>query len=176
MQIIFSRIGQWCTLCLFNALLMPIPPPLAIDEVTASLQYLRSKQKPLFDKIHYLLTRRMKLFPKIIQATLLTTTSSLSACPSIDYPDALVPSSSRTSYPIPDLRTLSYDIEKSIRSYEKLITEHQDKIANPLKHYLHWNTLDSRRQDALINKRWPAEIQCYTEQKDILQTILDQRR
>lgn len=48
MQIIFSRIGQWCTLCLFNALLMLIPLPLAIDEVTASLQYLRSKQKPLF--------------------------------------------------------------------------------------------------------------------------------
>ena len=64
----------------------------------------------------------------------------------------------------------------SIRSYEKLITEHQDKIANPLKHYPHWNTLDPRRQDALINKRWPAEIQCYTEQKDVLQTLLDQRK
>ncbi len=68
------------------------------------------------------------------------------------------------------------EIEKSIRSYEKLITEHQDKIANPLKHYPHWNTLDPRRQDALINKRWPAEIQCYTEQKDVLQTLLDQRK
>jgi hypothetical protein len=68
------------------------------------------------------------------------------------------------------------EVEKSIRSYEKLIAEHKDKIANPSKYCPEWDTLDPRRRDALINKRWPAEIQCYTEQKDILKTLLDQRK
>ena len=36
--------------------------------------------------------------------------------------------------------------------------------------------MDLRRKEALIHKRWPAEIQCYTEQKDILETLLDQRQ
>lgn len=66
------------------------------------------------------------------------------------------------------------EIQKSIKSYEKLIELHKDKIANPSKYCPGWDAMDPRRQNALINKRWPAEIQCFTEEKDILQTILEQ--
>lgn len=42
-------VGSWCSLCLINAVIMLLPLPLAIDEVAASLQYLkRSKEKPFF--------------------------------------------------------------------------------------------------------------------------------
>ena len=68
------------------------------------------------------------------------------------------------------------EIQKSIKSYEKQIALHQDKIANPSSHIPEWHELDPRRQDALINRRWPAEIQCYEEQRDVLQSILNQRR
>lgn len=67
------------------------------------------------------------------------------------------------------------EIQKGIRSYEKLITEHKDKIANPSKFIPNWDKLHPERQDALINKKWPAEIQCYTEQRDVLQSILNER-
>ncbi len=68
------------------------------------------------------------------------------------------------------------EIEKSIRSYEKLIVEHKDKIANPSKYCQDWDNFHPNRKKALVEKVWPAEIQCYTEQKDILKTILDQRQ
>lgn len=66
------------------------------------------------------------------------------------------------------------EIQKGVKSLEKQITVHQDKIANPSKYCPDWDTMDPRRQEALINKRWPTEIQCYTEERDILQSILDQ--
>ncbi|MFI5334208.1 MAG: tetratricopeptide repeat protein [Chlamydiales bacterium] len=68
------------------------------------------------------------------------------------------------------------EIEKSIRSYEKLIVEHQDKIVNPSKYCPDWDNFHPNRQKALIEKIWPAEIQCYTEQKDVLTTILNQKQ
>lgn len=68
------------------------------------------------------------------------------------------------------------EIQKSIRSYEKLITEHKDKIVNPSKYCPDWDTFHPNRQKALVEKIWPTEIQCYTEQMDILQTILNQRQ
>jgi hypothetical protein len=66
------------------------------------------------------------------------------------------------------------EIQKGIKSLEKQIAVHKDKIANPSKHCPEWDTMDPRRKDALINKRWPAEIQCYTEERDVLRTILEQ--
>ncbi len=69
----------------------------------------------------------------------------------------------------------SKEIQKGIKSYEKQIAIHQEKIRDPSAHIPGWDKLDPRRQDALINRRWPAEIQCYTEQRDVLQSILDQR-
>jgi tetratricopeptide (TPR) repeat protein len=67
------------------------------------------------------------------------------------------------------------ELQKSIKSFEKLIVEHKDKIANPSKFIPDWEALHPERKNALVNKKWPAEIQCYTEQRDILQTILNQR-
>ena len=67
------------------------------------------------------------------------------------------------------------EIQKGIKSYEKQIALHQEKIANPPKFIPHWDELHPERQHALINKKWPAEIQCYTEQRDVLQSILNER-
>ena len=66
------------------------------------------------------------------------------------------------------------EIQKSIKSLEKQVAVHKDKIANPSKHCSDWDKMDPRRQKAPVNKKWPAEIQCFTEERDILQTILEQ--
>ncbi len=40
-------VGSWCGLCLINAFIMLLPIPLSIDEMTASIQYLKhAKEKP----------------------------------------------------------------------------------------------------------------------------------
>ena len=52
------------------------------------------------------------------------------------------------------------EIQKSICSYEKLIAEHKDKIANPSNYCPDWDAFHPDRQKALINKLWPNEIQC----------------
>lgn len=67
------------------------------------------------------------------------------------------------------------EIQKGIKSFEKQIAIHQEKISNPSKSIPNWDELRPERKEALINKKWPAEIECYTEQRDILQSILDQR-
>lgn len=67
------------------------------------------------------------------------------------------------------------EIQKGIRSYEKQIALHLEKIANPSKFIPHWDKLHPERQHALVSKKWPAEIQCYTEQRDVLQSILNER-
>jgi len=67
------------------------------------------------------------------------------------------------------------EIQKGINSYEKQVALHKDKISNPLKHYSDWNKLDPRQREALINKKWPTEIQIYEEQKKVLQSILNER-
>jgi hypothetical protein len=67
------------------------------------------------------------------------------------------------------------EIQKGISSYEKLIAAHKDKIANPTKHIPHWDKLDPRQREALLNKKWPAEIRVYEEQKNALQAILTER-
>lgn len=67
------------------------------------------------------------------------------------------------------------EIQKGINSYEKQIALHKDKIANPLKYYPNWDKLEPRQREALINKRWPAEINMYAEQKSALESILSER-
>ncbi len=57
------------------------------------------------------------------------------------------------------------EIQKSICSHEKQIVKHKDKITNPSKHCPAWNNLHPEKK-ALVEKRWPNEIQCYTEQKE----------
>ncbi|MBM3192313.1 MAG: tetratricopeptide repeat protein [Chlamydiae bacterium] len=67
------------------------------------------------------------------------------------------------------------EVKKGINSYEKQIALHKDKIANPAKHYPDWDKLDPRQREALINKKWPTEIQVYEEQRSVLQSILNER-
>ncbi len=67
------------------------------------------------------------------------------------------------------------DILKGIKSIEKQIAEHEDKIANPEKYIPEWKTLDPRQQAALLERKWPGDIQRQKEQVQILQGILHQR-
>lgn len=67
------------------------------------------------------------------------------------------------------------EIKKAIDSQKKLIAEHQSKIANPEKHIPDFKKLDPRQQEALVNKKWPSDIQRQSEQLDILEGILKSR-
>ena len=67
------------------------------------------------------------------------------------------------------------EIQKGINSYEKQIAIHKEKIMTPTKYYPDWDKLDPRQREALINKKWPAEIKGYEEQKAVLQSILNER-
>lgn len=69
----------------------------------------------------------------------------------------------------------SKEIQKGVTSYERQIALHKDKIANPAKHCPDWDKLDPRQREALLNKKWPTEIQVYEEQRSILQSILNER-
>lgn len=63
-------------------------------------------------------------------------------------------------------------LQKGIKSLEKEIADHLDKIANPKKHIPNWDCLDPRQQQALINSKWPGDIARQREQLEILQGLL----
>lgn len=67
------------------------------------------------------------------------------------------------------------EIQKGIQSLDKQIVEHQDKIRNSEAHIPNFKDLDPRQQEALINKKWPSDIQRQLEQKEILEGILRSR-
>lgn len=67
------------------------------------------------------------------------------------------------------------EIERGIRSLDKQIQEHTDKIRNPEKYVPNWKQLDSRQRDHLQNTKWQSDIQRQTEQRDILKGIKDRR-
>lgn len=47
-------VGSWCTLCIVTAIFMLLPIPMAIDEVIATIQYLRkSKEKPFLKLLFF---------------------------------------------------------------------------------------------------------------------------
>lgn len=62
----------------------------------------------------------------------------------------------------------SNQLLKSIKSWEREISEHKDKIANPEKHYPLWDTFDLRQQNG-YKKHWAKEIK--TMQNDVEQAI-----
>jgi len=64
------------------------------------------------------------------------------------------------------------EIQKSIKSMEKLIAEHQAKIKDPSKFIEDFHKLDPRQQKALIERIWPSHIARQQEQIDILRGIL----
>ena len=67
------------------------------------------------------------------------------------------------------------EIRRGIRSIEKLIQEHQDKIVNPRKYIPDFDSLILQEQVALIERTWPRDIQRQEEQKMILEGILKER-
>ncbi|QVL58018.1 MAG: hypothetical protein KFB93_02745 [Simkaniaceae bacterium] len=67
------------------------------------------------------------------------------------------------------------EIKKSIRSYEKQIVKHKDKIVNPSNHIKEWDTLDARHQEHLVKVKWSEEIKIFEEQIDILKDVLIER-
>nr|WP_224360772.1 hypothetical protein [Hyalangium versicolor] len=64
------------------------------------------------------------------------------------------------------------ELRRGIDSLKKQIAEHKDKIANPEKYIPNWKSLDPRQQNALIDKKWPSDIQRQTEQLEILEGLL----
>ena len=64
------------------------------------------------------------------------------------------------------------EIKKGVKSLEKQICEHNDKISNPTKYLPNFYDLDERQQNALIHRKWPADIKRQTEQKQLLEDIL----
>jgi hypothetical protein len=64
------------------------------------------------------------------------------------------------------------EIQRGITSIEKQIAEHQAKIANPEKFIEGWSKLDPRQQQALVNNKWPSDIQRQSEQLEILRGLL----
>ena len=67
---------------------------------------------------------------------------------------------------------MTAELQKGIDSFRKRIAEHLDKISNPGKYIEEWRMLDKRQQEALINKKWPSEINEFKEQQEILEKIL----
>jgi hypothetical protein len=67
------------------------------------------------------------------------------------------------------------EIQKGIDSINRQILEHQDKIQNPKKYISNFDNLDPRQQKALP-KKWESDIKRQTEQKNILEGILKERK
>lgn len=65
------------------------------------------------------------------------------------------------------------ELQKGITSLETQIAEHRAKIANPEKFIPNFNQLDPRQQKALLESKWPADIQRQQEQIEILRKLLN---
>ena len=64
------------------------------------------------------------------------------------------------------------ELERGIKSLEKQIELHKDKIINPQKHYPNWEKEDFRAREHWVNQKWPGDIARQQEQKAILEGIL----
>lgn len=74
-----------------------------------------------------------------------------------------------------DLRKQSIrSLEKGIKSYEKQIEKHRDKIANPKKYVEDWDRYDDRRKQGLI-RHWEHEITTFKKNVDDNKRELNKR-
>ncbi|MDY6930139.1 MAG: RHS repeat-associated core domain-containing protein, partial [Pseudomonadota bacterium] len=74
----------------------------------------------------------------------------------------------------------SEELQKGVSKLQKQIETHEALIKNPAGMMKKlgkgdWNSLDPRQQKALLEKKWPSDIQRQREQQSILQGILDER-
>ena len=67
------------------------------------------------------------------------------------------------------------NLTKGIKSFDKQIQLHIDKINNPKKYYPNWDNLNPLRKNHLINTKWKKDIKRQREQKEILECILKNR-
>ncbi len=63
------------------------------------------------------------------------------------------------------------EVQKGIKSYEKQIAIHKDKIVNPTKYYPDWNKLDPRQRQALVNKKLTRDGICISHSSYSLKGI-----
>ena len=66
-------------------------------------------------------------------------------------------------------------LRKGIRSFQRRIDEHQDKLANPRKHWPGWDNLTKKHQQNAISD-WKHEIKGFTEHRLIYEGILKNRK
>ena len=67
------------------------------------------------------------------------------------------------------------ELNKSIKSFEKLIAKHQDWINNPTLKNPDFYQLDVRRQDNLLNHHWKRYIERHREFIDIVKGVLREK-
>jgi len=66
------------------------------------------------------------------------------------------------------------ELKKGIRSLQKQIDFHLDKIANPRNYIKDWDNLDIREREGTL-KKWQKDIDRQTEHKEIMNCILKNR-
>jgi RHS repeat-associated protein len=67
------------------------------------------------------------------------------------------------------------EIEKAVRGYDKEIDKHRAAINDPTSKVSNFHELDERQQRALVDSKWPSDIDRLTQQRDVMRGILDER-
>ncbi len=67
------------------------------------------------------------------------------------------------------------ELEKTIKSTEKKIAEHKDKIQNPRKHCSDWDEISQIKKEGRI-RFWEKEIQNQTQQLEQANKLLQEKR
>ncbi len=62
------------------------------------------------------------------------------------------------------------EISSGIKSLDKNIAKHEEKIATPSKHAKDWNKMTDKQKEGLV-KTWKKEIRTYKEQKEVLEKL-----
>ncbi|MEW6609799.1 MAG: hypothetical protein AB1414_20540, partial [bacterium] len=63
------------------------------------------------------------------------------------------------------------EIQKALKSYEKQVALHKEKIANPDKFAEDWNKMDTRAQEGLL-RYWQKDLQRNQELAEIMRYLL----
>jgi hypothetical protein len=65
-------------------------------------------------------------------------------------------------------------IRSAIRSYEKNVVEHVDKLSNPSKHIKNWDKLSDRQKAGYI-KHWQDDLKRNQELRDLMKGLYNER-
>ncbi len=74
-----------------------------------------------------------------------------------------------------ELKKTSRELENSLKSYEKTVSEHQAKINNPARYSKNWNNLSTQQQKGLL-RHWEKDIARNSAYRDIAKGILKERK